>query len=147
MHKFCACYNLMAFYEYQIKQIDINNKELQVLLYWQILDHNICILVDMVTCVSYFFNLLSFLATTLTQSMADLVNYLRNLMARRAEKVSNECVGGVIPACRVIYCFWSPYLPTASGNGEGGSAGGGEGEELIFYLNLQNNCSRINLSD
>ena len=37
-------------------------------------------------------HLLSMLPTTLTLSMADLVHYLGNLMARRAENISNECV-------------------------------------------------------
>merc|ERR1711970_174844 len=37
-------------------------------------------------------HLLSLLPTTLTLSMADLVHYLGNLMARRAENISNECV-------------------------------------------------------
>merc|ERR1711970_1057456 len=37
-------------------------------------------------------HLLSLLPTTLTLSMADLAHYLGNLMARRAENISNECV-------------------------------------------------------
>ena len=36
--------------------------------------------------------LLSLLPTSLTMSMADLAHYLGNLMARRAENISNECV-------------------------------------------------------
>ena len=37
-------------------------------------------------------HILSLLPTTWTLSMADLVHYLANLMARRAEDISNEFV-------------------------------------------------------
>jgi hypothetical protein len=36
-------------------------------------------------------HLLSLLPPSLTLSMADLAQYLGNLMARRAENISNEC--------------------------------------------------------
>ena len=36
--------------------------------------------------------MLSLLPTSLPMSMADLAHYLGNLMARRAENISNECV-------------------------------------------------------